>query len=123
DLARNPDNEPVPGALLFRTEASLVYFNVDHVHETVVARLRAEPAPVRLVVCDLSTSPYVDVAGAELLAELQYGLGRAGSPVRGVEARSKVRDMLRLEGLEERLGPISRRASLADAVGEFTGGR
>ena len=41
-LDRNPDNEEVPGALLFRVESSLLYFNVDHVRDTVWRRLRAD---------------------------------------------------------------------------------
>jgi SulP family sulfate permease len=123
DLARHPDNERVPGALLFRTESALIYFNVDHVREQVLARLRAEPAPVRLVVCDLSTSPSVDLAGAEMLNELYDELAREQVRFEVVEAHANVRDMLRLEGLEEKLGRhISRRASLAQVVDEFTRG-
>ena len=120
DLERNPDNEPVPGALLFRVEAGLLYFNVDAVRETVWARLRAAAEPVRLLVCDLSTSPNIDMAGAEMLASLQRDLAAEGIAFRLVEARASVRDMLRLEGLEESLGHISRRATLAQAVDEFT---
>jgi SulP family sulfate permease len=121
DLQRNPDNEPVPEALLFRTEASLLYFNVDAVQEAFWARLHAATTPVRLVVCDLSTSPFVDMAGAEMLADLHRDLTARGIQFQVVEARAKVRDMLRLEGLEEKLGPISRRASLAEVVAEFCG--
>jgi MFS superfamily sulfate permease-like transporter len=122
-MERNPENEPVPGALLFRAEASLLYFNVDSVREAVWSRLRGEQTPVRLVVCDLSASPYVDMAGAEMLAELHGELQQQGIHFQVVEARSKVRDMLRLEGLEEQLGHISRRATLAQAVAEFLGAR
>jgi MFS superfamily sulfate permease-like transporter len=107
DLERHPDNEPVPGALLFRTESALIYFNVDHVREAVAARLRAAKQPVRLVVCDLSTS--------------HEELGKQGVRFAVVEARAKVRDMLRVEGLEEKLGHIGRRASLLEVVAEFTG--
>lgn len=122
DLERNPDNEPVPGALLFRSEASLLYFNVEAVREAVLAELRAAATPVRLVVCDLSTSPHVDMAGAEMLAALHEELAGRGVQFQVVEARANVRDMLRLEGLEEQLGPIDRRASLAEVVRAFLGG-
>ena len=61
DLDRNPDNERLPGVVAFRVEASLLYFNVDHVSQEVLAHVHAAPAPVRLVICDLSTSPYVDI--------------------------------------------------------------
>jgi hypothetical protein len=41
---------------------------------------------------------------------------------RVVEARSSVRDMLRLEGLEEKLGHAGRRASLAQVAAELRDG-
>src|SRR5258705_592058 len=38
DIARNPDNEAIPEVVIFRAESGLVYFNVDHVHDTVMER-------------------------------------------------------------------------------------
>src|SRR5215469_8268573 len=70
DMARHPDNEPIPGALLFRTEASLLYFNADYVRDTVMRRVAEMAAGLRLAICDLSTSPHVDLTGAEMLAQL-----------------------------------------------------
>ncbi|HZW89056.1 MAG TPA: SulP family inorganic anion transporter, partial [Myxococcaceae bacterium] len=61
DLERNPDNEPISGALIVRVEAALLYFNVEHVREAIRGGLRAAPAPLRLLVLDLSSSPTVDV--------------------------------------------------------------
>jgi high affinity sulfate transporter 1 len=115
DLARNPDNEPVPGVLIFRVESSLLYFNVSYVRDTAWERVSAERAGLRLVVWDLSTTPHVDVAGAEMLAELHHDLAAVGIAFRIVEARGAVRDILRSEGLEEGVGEISRHLSL-DAV-------
>src|SRR5436305_2570932 len=45
DIARHPDNEPVPGVLLVRVESSLLYFNAEHVRDAVAARLRSEATP------------------------------------------------------------------------------
>src|SRR5216110_1795634 len=78
DMARHPDNEAVPGALLFRTEASLLYFNADYVRDTVMKRVGEIGGGLRTAICDLSTSPHVDLAGAEMLA----GLYDAHSPLR-----------------------------------------
>jgi SulP family sulfate permease len=57
DVARHPENEAIPGVLAFRVEASLVYFNVDHVLEAVLRRVQSEPGPQR-VVYDFSNTPY-----------------------------------------------------------------
>ena len=123
DLARHPDNEPVPGALLFRAEASLLYFNCESVREAVLARVREAAAPLRFVVCDLSTSPHVDMAGAEMLMGLHRDLEQQGIQFQVVEARAKVRDMLRVEGFEDRVGAVNRFASLAEVVAALSGGQ
>jgi high affinity sulfate transporter 1 len=119
DLERNPDNEPVPGMLIVRIEAALLYFNVEHVRQAIRGRLRSVPAPLGLLVIDLSSSPGVDVAGARMLATLQEGLGTAGTSVRLVGARASVRDILRAERLDQRVGQIDRRVTLADVVEEY----
>ena len=116
DLERHPKNEAPPGILAFRVEASIVYFNADHAFEAVLARLDAASEPVRIVICDLSTSPTVDMTGAHMLLALHAELAKRSIGFRLVEARSSVRDMLRVEGLEQEIGPIDRRTMLADAI-------
>jgi high affinity sulfate transporter 1 len=119
DLERNPDNELVSGALLFRVEASILYFNAEHVRREIWNGIRSADPPPRLVLGDLSTSPYVDVAGARMLRELHEELSAAGIALRLAEARSGVRDILRAEGLEERVGDFGRRSSVDDVVESF----
>jgi hypothetical protein len=96
-------------------EASHVYFNVDHVLETVLARVRTNPKPCR-VLCDLSNTPYEDVAGARVLRRLQDELAGEKIELRVVGARSEGRDRLRLQKLQDWIGPINRYVSLAEAA-------
>src|SRR5262249_50371629 len=119
DLERHPDNERIPGVIAFRTEAALLYFNVDNVLRDVLARVRQEGPDVRLVVCDLSTSSYVDLAGASMLLKLHTELQQRGIRLAIVEAHASVRDLLRVEGLDEKVGPINRFTSIADLVDNF----
>jgi MFS superfamily sulfate permease-like transporter len=119
DSTRNAGNEPIPRALVFRVESSLLYFNVEYVRNTVWERVQAARPGLRGVVWDFSTSPHVDVAGAEMLAELHKDLAAAGISFRIVEARGSVRDILRAEGLDERVGSISRHVSLNDVLAEL----
>jgi sulfate permease, SulP family len=121
DMQRNPDNAPVPGALAFRVDAALVYFNVEHVQDAVWNRIRSATGPLRLVVCDLSTSPNVDLAGARMLAKLHADLKAAGIELRMAGAHGGVRDTLRAEGLEERAGYFGRRVAAIDVIDEFEG--
>ena len=121
DIERNPDNETIPGVLIYRVEASLLYFNVEHVREAVWNKVRATAGPVKMVVCDLSISPILDLAGARMLKTLHSQLEAAGIRLRLVAAHASARDMLRAEGLEERVGYFGRRITVADAVDEFQG--
>ena len=121
DMARNPDNVPVPGALVFRVDAALLYFNVGHVHDVVWERIRSSAAPVRLVACDLSTTPNIDLAGARMFAKLHGELHSAGIAFRLAGAHAAVRDLLRAEGLEEQAGYFGRRIAAVDVVDEFEG--
>jgi SulP family sulfate permease len=116
DLDRHPDNEVVPGVLIFRPESSLLYFNAEHVRDTVMARLTESEKTIRTVVCDLSASPHCDLAGAEMLRGLADELANLNIRMRIVEARSKVRDRLRIEGIEDRIGRIDRFTTVADAI-------
>jgi high affinity sulfate transporter 1 len=121
DMERNRQNLPVPGALIFRCEASILYFNAQHVRDTVLEKTRTEAQPVSLVVCDLSTSPVVDLAGARMLRALHDALGERGTRLRIVGAHAAVRDMLRAEGLDALVGRIGRSITLPDVIDEFTG--
>jgi sulfate permease, SulP family len=119
DLARHADNEAIPGVLIFRVEASLLYFNADHVRDSVLDRVAAAESPVRLVIGDLGSSPHVDIAGAEMLMAMRAALTSQGVRFQIVEARASVRDVLRREGLSEAEACVDRFTSVGDAVERF----
>jgi len=123
DLARHPDNKPIPGVLAFRVEAALLYFNVEHILRDVLQRVREAAPGLKLVICDLSNSPYVDLAGARMLARLHDELEPQHIELLVVEAHGTQRDLLRAEGLEKLVGPLQRNVLLADAIAEFEKGK
>jgi high affinity sulfate transporter 1 len=113
DMARHPENETLPGVIAFRPEVSLMYVNADAVYETVMRRLQATDAPVvRLAVCDLSASPYMDLAGSRMLLELCSELAGRGIALRIIGARGSVRDLLRADGIGDKVGGLDRVATL-----------
>jgi high affinity sulfate transporter 1 len=122
DLSRHSDNQPTPGVLPFRVESPYVYFNVGHILDTVLVRVDATREPLRLVICDLSTSPKVDLAGARMFLAMYAELAKRGIAFRLVEAHAAVRDILRVEGVEEKVGRIDRFTSLAHAIDDFQAG-
>jgi high affinity sulfate transporter 1 len=113
DMNRHPENEPLPDAIVFRPEASLIYVNADAVREAVLNRIRGTaPATIRLAVCDLSAAPYLDLAGARMLRELQAELSSRGIALRIVGAHGALRDLLRADGVEDKVGVLDRAATL-----------
>jgi sulfate permease, SulP family len=119
DRDRHPDNELIPGAMIFRPESGLVYFNVENVCETILNRVHAEPTEPKLVVLDLSAAPLVDMQGAHTLAGMADDLTAMGIEFHAVEPRSSVRDRLRREGVDAKLGGVNRFTSVADVIDHF----
>lgn len=119
DIERHPDNILFDGIVIFRVESSILYFNAEYIQEQITGQVQAYKGDLRLVILDLSASSYVDVAGSKMLLQLSEQLRKKGIQLKIVEALSNVRDILRLQGMEEIIGHISRRVSVHDAVQEF----
>ena len=116
DIARHSDNEPIPHAIAFRPEASLLYVNAEAVLNAVSDHLR-NSRDVHLVVCDLSASPYVDLAGSSMLHRLHDELARQGIALRVVGAHGWVRELLRADGLADKVGGLDRADILHKVLG------
>jgi MFS superfamily sulfate permease-like transporter len=79
----------------------------------VLDRLHAsDDSNIRLVVCDLSASPHIDLAGSRMLHELHRELAARGAALRIVGARGRVRDLLRADGVGEKAGAMGRNVTL-----------
>jgi sulfate permease, SulP family len=116
DMDRHPENEPLPGVIAFRPEASLIYVNAESVLNWVLDRLHSS-SPVTLVVCDLSASPYLDLAGARMLHNLHDELAARSISFRIVGAHGTLRDLLRAEGIDEKVGGVHRSLTLDGLLG------
>jgi len=116
DVSRHPDNEIMPGILLFRVESSILYFNVENIRVLVWAKILSSGNSLKTVIWDLSTSPFVDREGAKLIKRLYEDLKAKEISLRIAEAHADVRDMLRSEEIEHLLGHISRKVSIDELV-------
>jgi sulfate permease, SulP family len=113
DLLRHSDNEMLSGVIAFRPEASLIYVNADSVLESVLRRVgTCAQSDVKAVVCDLSASPYIDLAGSRMLHDLRETLSARGISLRIVGAHGFVRDLLRADGLAGKIGGLDRTMTL-----------
>jgi sulfate permease, SulP family len=119
DLARHPENEVLPGVIAARPEASLIYVNADAVLVSILNRVRAASSTdIGMVVCDLSASPYLDLAGSQMLHELHRELAARSIALRIIGAHGGVRDLLRADGVDKKVGGLDR----VDTLDGFLGG-
>jgi high affinity sulfate transporter 1 len=116
ETSRYPNVERIPGVLALRVEAAFLYFNVENIKDEILRLIKLQIPSARLVVIDLSTSPYVDLAGARMLSELHDQLAENGINLKLAEMHGGVRDLLRAEGLIQRLGGFERRMSISDLI-------
>lgn len=117
DSARHEGVEPLDGIIAFRPEASLLYINAETIFATVLKALRKSP-DVRLVACDLSASPYIDLAGARMLMDLHHELASRHIAFCVVGAHAQLRDLLRAEGLAEKTDSSEWLRTLDSVLGE-----
>jgi MFS superfamily sulfate permease-like transporter len=73
-----PDAATVPGLLLYRFNADIVFFNVDYFCGRVRAAIRQCAAPVRWVIVDLSPVNLVDATAVQRFGELREELAAQG---------------------------------------------
>lgn len=106
DLIRHPQNQRSPDVFVFRCDGAVLYYNAEFVRDRFFELLNARGGGVKLAVIFLGTVPALDLAGAELLAEIQVTLRERGIALRLAEAHSEVRAALRRAGFEQEYGPI-----------------
>jgi len=119
DCERHQDNQLIPEVMIFRPESALIYFNVDNVCDAILSRVRAAPKLPKFVVLDLSAAPLVDMQSAHMLAGMAEELTAKHIRFQAVEPRSSVRDRLRHEGIDTKLGGVDRFTTVADVIDHF----
>ncbi len=72
-----------------------------------------------LVLLDLYAAPQMDMHSAQMLGSMADELATAGIQFQAVEARASVRERLRAEGLDAKLGAVNRLTSVADVLDDF----
>ena len=115
-LIRHPTAQQVPGVLVFRPNAALLYFNVDTVREHMVALLHRKEAPLRRVIIDLSFTTELDLSTIRMLSDFARLAQEDGVAVLLADAHYRVRAMLDKQKLGRLLGDLSRAYSIAELV-------
>jgi len=104
DLEDDPDATEIPGVLIHRFEAELIFANADLFQDDVLARVHAaEPRP-GTVILDFEAVGQVDVTGAEALRSVHDTLDTLGIRLIVARAKSHVRGVLQRNGVTDAIG-------------------
>ncbi len=120
NISGHPQAVTIPGVVIYRFHASVLFFNADYFQarvRTIVDAARPKP---RWVVIDAGTIAYIDVTGAAALQEVIEHLTREGIDVALAEVREPVRAILERTGLIRQIGIRRIFSTIEAAVAEIT---
>jgi MFS superfamily sulfate permease-like transporter len=115
DLERHEGAAKVPGLVLYRFTASLIFYNASYFRRRVLAVAAADPGASWLIV-DGGPIAHLDSTGADTLVSLAADLSRRGVGLAVGGVLPQVQRMLVRSGALERLGSGAVFSSLREAV-------
>jgi MFS superfamily sulfate permease-like transporter len=95
----------IPGLLIYRFDASLVFFNADYFKDRVLALRHEAGASPEWLLLDAESIPFVDITGAGALEALRRELAECGTVLAIARAKGLFRAMLERTGVAGRIGP------------------
>ena len=120
DVIRHPENERVPDAFVFRAEASLLYFNVEHVRDRFSSsweRAGRKRGAGRLL--PGGSCPGIDLAGGAEPPRSSTTRRASGTAFRSPRRAATCGQTLRRAGFEEHCGPVVPVQPVATVVDEW----
>ncbi len=100
--AEEEGGRTIPGLLIYRFDASLVFFNADYFRSRVLAL--SAGAPPQWLLLYAKSIPFLDVTGADALNALRTELAERGTVLAIAGANGLFRAMLERAGVAERIG-------------------
>lgn len=119
-LERNPEAEPVPGALIVRIDAPLFYANTNFLKATL-RDLEEEAGEVRVVILDATGVGYLDASAAGAFDELAEDYAERGLRFYLAGVRGPVRDVFERSGFMDAVGRDAFVHRVEHAVQRHTG--
>lgn len=117
DLDRNePDAEVLPGLMVYRLYAPLIFANARHVVARLRERVDAADPPLKWIVIDAQAITDMDVTAAQRFAELYRELTEAGIEIKIADTPRPFREELAKIGLTDQLGQQQFFVSVKKAV-------
>ena len=118
-MDENPENMPVPGMIIMSADSGIFYANAESIKERIMELVRESGKPIHAVVLDIALTGHLDLAGAEMLAELHQELKKMGISLRLSRVQDSARKMLDRMGITAQIGEEHFHAVPLLAVAEY----
>jgi SulP family sulfate permease len=122
DITVHPEAETIPGLLIFRFDAPIIFANAAYFAEQVRQLISDATTPIREVLVPAQQINQLDSTGANQLERLQTELEAKGISLSFVEVKSALREAMRRNGLEEKIGADHFFESIHEGVQAFLQG-
>jgi MFS superfamily sulfate permease-like transporter len=119
-VANHPEAETIPGLMLFRLDAPLMFINANWMRDALREQVAAQPVRPEVVVIDLEGSHDLDIKGIDTIARLDDELRDQGVELWLAGIRTLSRVMLDRAVMNGSLRPVPTYQTVNQAVDAFT---
>ncbi len=123
DIRRRPDAETIPGLLIFRFDARLIFFNCNFFASEVKRNIAKSREPVNTVLIDAESMNDIDITGADCLIKLNTELNRKNIVMFLTHVRDPLRDKMQRMGVVDAIGAGHIYETTRDGVDAFVASR
>jgi high affinity sulfate transporter 1 len=120
NLATDPTAKPVSGVVIYRFDASLLFFNADHFASRVRQVIHDAGSKPSVFVLDAESISVVDTTGADVLDSLRAELAHDGIELRVARSKGLFRMMLERSGVADAIGRDRLFSSIKAAVNGYS---
>jgi len=116
DISEYAGAQTIPGVLIYRFDAALLFFNADYFKQRVRQAVAKSAQPVRLFIFDMEAISVIDITGLEALEEVRSELSSKAIGFVVARAKAELREHLVRAGLWELIGAANFYPSVRSAV-------
>jgi MFS superfamily sulfate permease-like transporter len=120
DMKIYPEVASVPGLLIFRFDAPIIFINARNFADEVRRLIKEATTPIKEVLIAAVQINQIDSTGADQLNKLQSELETKGIILSIAEAKSGLMEVINKTGLDKKIGTENFYKSIGDAVQGFS---
>ncbi|MBF0158142.1 MAG: SulP family inorganic anion transporter [Magnetococcales bacterium] len=113
------DVDPVPGLLVYRLYAPLIFANARHVTSRLRALVAEADPPIRWIIIDAQAITDMDITAAQRFAEMYREMQAAGIEIKIADTPRPFMAQLKKVGISETIGSYQFYVSVREAVEDY----